>query len=182
MAKLISKTYGDALFELATEEDQVDMLFEEVTALRQILKENEELNNLMNHPKIAKEEKLHVMENIFSGRVSKELTGFLSLVIMKDRYGEIDHIFRYFIDRVKAMKGIGIAYVTTAAELKDSQKQQIVDKLIATTAYKEMEIHYAVDSKLIGGMLIRIGDRVVDSSVKTKLEELQRQLLKIQLA
>lgn len=182
MAKLISKTYGDALFELATEENQVDTMLAEVQALQTILKENTELNDLMNHPKIVKEEKLQVMENIFKGRVTKELTGFLSLVITKDRYGQIGEIFRYFIDKVKAMKGIGIAYVTTAVELKDSQKQQIVDKLLATTSYKEMEMHYFVDQSIIGGMVIRIGDRVVDSSIKTKLEELQKQLLNIQLA
>ena len=65
MAKLISKTYGGALFELAVEENKVDSFMEEIQALQQILAENKELQSLMNHPKIIKEEKLQVIRNIF---------------------------------------------------------------------------------------------------------------------
>ena len=67
-------------------------------------------------------------------------------------------------------------------ELNEAQKSAVCAKLLETTSYREMEMHYQVDEALIGGMVIRIGDRVVDSSVATKLEELKRQLLKIQLA
>ncbi|MBO5094904.1 MAG: F0F1 ATP synthase subunit delta [Lachnospiraceae bacterium] len=181
MAKLISKTYGEALFELAVEENKVDSFAEETAALQQILRENEELGRLMNHPKIIKEEKLQVLKNIFEGKMDKELLGFLSLLITKDRYQEADSILQYFLDQVKELRGVGVAYVTTAEPLKDAQKQQIVEKLLETTKYRQMEMHYAQDQTLIGGMVIRIGDRVVDSSIKTKLEELQKQLLKVQL-
>ena len=60
-------------------------------------------------------------------------------------------------------------------------KQEIEEKLIETTSFREMEMHYEVDEKLIGGLIIRIGDRVVDSSIMTKLYKLERQLMKIQL-
>ena len=182
MAKLISKTYGEALFELAVEEDRVDLLAEEIQALHQILAENEELDRLMKHPKVTKEEKLQVIQTVFEGRIDKELLGFLSLIVTKDRYREIDGILSYFLDQVKEVKGIGVAYVTAAEELQEKQKQKIVEKLLATTKYKQMEMHYAKDASLIGGMVIRIGDRVVDGSIKTKLAELQKQLMKIQLA
>lgn len=62
MAKLVSKTYGDALFELALEQDVMDELSKEVQAVSQALRENEELMKLMEHPKIVKEEKLQIME------------------------------------------------------------------------------------------------------------------------
>ena len=68
MAKLISKTYGDALFELAVEENKVDVLLDEIEQLQSILKENDEFGKLMTHPKIIKEEKLQVAENVFKGR------------------------------------------------------------------------------------------------------------------
>ena len=67
------------------------------------------------------------------------------------------------------------------ANLDDAAKKEIEDKLLATTPFDRMEMHYQVEEDLIGGMVIRIGDRVVDSSVKTKLFELQRELLKVQL-
>lgn len=182
MAKLISKTYGEALFELAVEENKVDSFMEEIQALRQILAENKELDSLMNHPKIIKEEKLQVIKNIFEGRIDSELLGFLNLIITKDRYGQVDSILQYFLDQVKELKGIGVAYVTTPGALKKEQRQQIAEKLLKTTKYRRMEMHYSRDRSLIGGMVIRIGDRVVDSSVRTKLDELQKQLMKIQLA
>ena len=70
MAKLISKTYGDALFELAVEDDKVDVLLEEIEQLQKILAENEDFGRLMNHPKIIKEEKIEVAKNVFEGRIS----------------------------------------------------------------------------------------------------------------
>lgn len=181
MAKLISKTYGDALFELAVEENKVDILLEEIQQLQKILIENEDFGRLMNHPKVIKEEKIEVARNVFEGRISEELLGFLTIIISKDRYKEIDQILEYFVAKVKEYKGIGIATVTTAAPLKEEQCKRIEQKLLDTTKYKSMEIHYRLDASLIGGMVIRIGDRVVDSSVSTKLNELQRSLLKVQI-
>ena len=181
MAKLISKTYGDALFELAVEKDKVDVLLEEVVQLREVLSENDEFGRLMNHPKIIKEEKIQVAGNVFAGRVSEELLGFLTIIITKDRYKDIDAILEYFIAEVKRYKGIGVATVTTAVPLKEEQCKKIEQKLLDTTEYKKMEMHYQTDESLIGGMVIRIGDRVVDSSIKTKLSELQKELLEVQL-
>ncbi len=181
MAKLISKTYGEALFELAVEEKKVDAFMEEITEIRKVLAQNTDFAKFMNHPKILKEEKLEVLENVFKGRISDELTGFLTLIVTKDRYHEIDAILDYFLTEVKSYKGIGIAHVTTASALSGAQQEEVEQKLLETTSYRQMEMHYAVDESLIGGMVIRIGDRVVDSSIKTKLNELTKQLMKIQL-
>ena len=74
MAKQVNSTYGDALFELAVEENRVDAILEEVTGLDQVLKENKELIRLLTHPEVSKEEKLKLLENIFQGRVSDAFT------------------------------------------------------------------------------------------------------------
>ena len=181
MAKLISKTYGEALYELAVEEQKLDMLFEEAKAVRDILRENADFGKLMSHPKIPKEDKIRVAEKVFKGRVSSEMEGFLVIVIEKDRYDELDAILTYFIDIVKEVKHIGVAYVTTAVALDEATQTKIKKRLLETTNYRTMEMHYSVDSSLIGGMVIRIGDRIIDSSITTKLNELKKQLLKIQL-
>lgn len=181
MAKLISKTYGEAIFELAVSENRVDALTEEIQVVLAALKENQEFSDIMKHPKIIKEEKLQLIETVFKGRVSDELTGFIRLIVEKDRYGQIREIMQYFLDEVKRLKGIGVAYVASALPLKEEQKKQVEEKLLSTTAFQEMEMHYQVDEKLIGGMVIRIGDRVADSSIRTKLTHLEQQLLKIQL-
>lgn len=181
MAKLISKIYGEALFELAKEEQKPDVLFKEAKAMRDILRKNTDFGKLMSHPKISKEDKLKIAGEVFGGRVSHELTGFLVLIIEKDRFGELDAILTYFINRVKEEKCIGVAFVTTAVELDKATQRKVKKRLLETTAYKEIEIHYTVDASIIGGMVIQIGDRVIDSGITTKLNELKKQLLKIQL-
>ena len=181
MAKLVGTTYGEALFELAVDEGREEQFLEEVTALKELLKQNPDFEKLMNHPKILKEEKIKVLEEVFEGRISKELLGLLHLVVSKDRYGQINEILDYFIAEVKKSQRIGIAYVTTAIPLGEAKKKEIEEKLLETTDFVKMEMHYQVEEDLIGGMIIRIGDRVVDSSVRPKLFELRRDLLKIQL-
>ena len=181
MAKLVSKTYGDALFELALEENKIDSLQEEVEVVLEALVENQDLTKLMSHPKISKEEKVALMEDIFKGRVSDELCGLMHMLTEKGRFTEIDDVLYFFLDRVKEHKNIGTAYVSTAIELSEAQKQAVEKRLLETTKYVEFEMHYSVDAELIGGMVIRIGDRVVDSSIKTKLYDLTRELFNIQL-
>ena len=181
MAKLISKTYGEALFELAVEEQKLDVLFEEAKAVREILRDNADFGRLMTHPKISGEEKVQMTEAVFKGRVSKEMTGFLVIILEKARYRDLDAVLTYFIDRVKEKKHIGVAFVTTAVALDEATQTKIVKRLLETTGYETMEMHYSVDPSIIGGMIIRIGDRVIDSSITTKLNELKKQLLKIQL-
>lgn len=181
MAKIVSKTYGEALFEIAMEKDKTRELMEEIQGIQEVLAQNPELDKMMKHPGIPKQEKVKVVENVFKGRVSDELTGFLEIVISKERYGALQAIFDYFIDKVKEEQRIGVAYVTTAVELNEARKEEVKNRLLETTSYVSMEMHYSVDASLIAGMVIRIGDRVVDSSVRTKIEELTKQLLQIQL-
>lgn len=169
------------MFELAVEENKVDDLLDEIGQLQKVLQENADFGRLMTHPKINKDEKIQVVTDVFKGRISDELLGFLTIIISKDRYQEIDGILEYFLTEVKKYKGIGVATVTTAVPLREEQCKKVEQRLLDTTDYKSMEIHYRQDAALIGGMVIRIGDRVVDSSISTKLNELQKDLLKVQI-
>ena len=182
MAKLVSKTYGDALFELALEENRIDDLFEEVQTIKSVLSENPDFGRLMNHPKIDKEDKIAVMTSVLKNNVSDELAGFFRIIVTNSRDSDIFSILDYFIAQVKEYKRIGTAKVSTPMPLGTEQKAAVEKKLLDTTDYTSMEVHYDVDPSLIGGMIIRIGDKVVDSSVRSKLDELTKDLQKIQLA
>ena len=78
--------------------------------------------------------------------------------------------------------GIGEATVRTAFDLSDAQKKQVEDKILTTAKFNEVIIDYKVDKSLIGGMIIKIGDRVVDSSIANQLESLRKSLMKGQQA
>ena len=181
MAKLISKTYGEALFELALEKNELDTIAEQVALLSEAFAENPELTKLLSHPKISKEEKISVVENVFKGRMSDDIVGFLVIIVEKDRGSEMESILELFQAKVREYKKIGVALVTSAVELSEAQKAKVEHKLLEQTAYEQFEITYVVDASLIGGMIIRIGDRVVDSSIRSKLDLMTRNLRKISL-
>jgi len=181
MAKLVSQTYGEALVELANELDIASSMLEEIQSVRTILKDNPEFTKLMLHPGIAKQEKLQIVEKVFKGKVRDELTGLISIIVENERFKDIDSIFQYFIDKVKESQGIGVVYVTTPLELSDKEKSNIVARILETTDFKTVEMNYSIDKSLIGGMIIRIGDRYVDSSIRNRLDDLTKELLQIQL-
>lgn len=181
MAKLVSKTYGDALLELAKETGKEDLFLEEAEGIKKVLIENVDFVKMMNHPQISREEKEVVIENVFKGRVSDDMTGFLRLLVTNGRFSELESVLDYVIAEIKDYKKIGVAYVSTPLELSDKQKADVEKKLLDTTGYTKMEMNYSIDESLIGGMTIRIKDRVVDSSIKTKLLQLKKELKQIKL-
>ncbi len=169
------------MFELALESGQVDELFEEAKKLLDIININEDLAKMMNHPKIVIEEKQKIVEDIFKGRASREMIGLLLMIIAKGHYNEFGSVLSYFITQVKEYKKIGTAYISSAMELSLAQKDSIRRKLLDTTDYVQFDLIYDIDSSLIGGIVIRIGDRVVDGSVKSRLARLTSELSKAKL-
>ena len=101
MAKLVSKVYGDALFEAARDCGKMDEIFEEVQSIGVILEENAELQKILGNPRVMREDKEQMIETIFRGRVSNEIVELMKLMIEKGRYSKIDSVFEYFIGLVK---------------------------------------------------------------------------------
>jgi F-type H+-transporting ATPase subunit delta len=182
MAKLVANSYGEALFELALEKNALDDILQEVECIKKVIEENADFRKFLGHPQISKEEKISVIENIFKKKASNDVVGLLVMIVKKDRYNEMISIFDYFVKRVKEHNNIGVAMVTSAVELDAEQKKKVVDRLIELTKYKEFEISYTVDKSILGGLIIRIGDRVVDSSLKNKLNSMTSVLNKIHIS
>lgn len=181
MAKLVSKTYGDALFALAMEEKRLDEFFDAAKGMQIALRENAEFEDLMKHPRFTREEKANIIEETFDGQIPREMTGMLIQLVKKGHVVEMSAVFDHFISLVKEEKKIGEVKVVSPMELTKEQKDKVEKRLLETTKYESFEMEYSVDETLIGGLVIRIGDRIVDSSVKTKLYELTRNLREVQI-
>ena len=182
MAKLAAEVYGEALFDLAVESGSIDTLAEQIKTAELAFSENPEFLELLTHPKITKEEKLSVVEAVFKGRVDDAVTGLLTVIVEKGRCAEIPAVFANFLEKVREYRKIGVASVASATELSAEQKKRIEEKLLSQTKYESFEMQYTVDKTLIGGMVIRIGDRVVDASIKSKIERMAASLAKLQLS
>ena len=176
MAKLVSKVYGDAYVSVVSEENNLIDALEEIKSVKNILLENVEIIELLDSPKMDDEEKIDFIKGIFENHISVDSMGFLLTIIEKKRQAELLPILDYVIDCVKELLLIGKATVTTALPLDDSKKERIVDELLKSSHYKSLEAEYVVDESIIGGIVIRIGDRVVDSSVKTRIDKMRKML------
>lgn len=181
MAKLTEKVYGDALFELAVDEKRTEELLTEVKTIQDVISANPDFAKLMQHPGIPESEKEEILKTVWEGKISREVEGLMLLLLKKEHYSELPKVLDYFVEKVKEKEGIGTAYVTTPMPLTDVQKKAVEKRLIETTKYCQFEIHFAVDETLIGGMVVRIGDRVLDNSIKNRLDHLSRQLYQVKL-
>ena len=176
MAKLVSKVYGDAYVSVVSEKNNLIDALEEIKSVKNIFTENNEIMGLLDSPKMDDEETIDFVKGIFENHISVDSLGFLLTVIEKKRQAELISILDYVIDCIKELLLIGKATVTTALPLDDSKKERIVDELLKSSHYKSLEAEYVVDESIIGGIVIRIGDRVVDSSVKTRIDKMRKML------
>ena len=181
MASRVDKIYGDAYISVKTDEDDLLEALEEAKAVKEILDSNTDFVNFLNHPQITKEEKMEAAKNVFDGRVSDDMTGFLMIIIKKGRFKEFDGIFTYIISNIKRQLGIGALHVTSAMPLSQEQKDKILKKVIASSEYQKLEVTYETDKDIIGGLILRMDDRIVDNSIRTKLDSMGRYLSQIQL-
>ncbi len=176
MAKRIAAIYGESLFKAAAESGRTDDIYREALCVAEALDSDDELTEFLCHPDISRDDKITVLENVFKDNFSGEFMGFLVTVVNKDRSSGLKDMLHYFIGRYKEYRKIGTAYVTTPSELTSGLRDRIHKKLLDTTDYAEIEMVYDVKPELIGGMVIRIGDRVVDSSIRTRLDKMVREL------
>jgi len=181
MAKQVEKAYGDALFEACKEAGNLEELHEQVKTFGRLLKENPDFYKLLTHPDIGVEDKEKVLDEVCGPWAIPQLLGTLKLMVSKDRIGAIRGLFDYIVVKYKEYKRIGVVYVTTASALSEEQKTETARRILATTQFKSLEMHYKVDGDIMGGMIIKIGDRVMDTSVKTRMNQMVRVLKTIQI-
>lgn len=173
------RMYAQAIGKLAADEKKTEQLLEEATAIREVLTENPKWSSFLKNPGIAAEEKISVTRQIFEGRISRQMVSFLCVAIKNRRSGQLPAIMEEVIRHIRQCQGRGSAEVTSAAELKPSQKKAVRQTLERAFGYRTLDISYAVDPELIGGLKIRMNDRLIDSTIKNRLERMEAELLKV---
>ena len=177
MASRVDKIYGDANISVKTDEDDLLEALEEAKAVKEILDSNTDFVNFLNHPQITKEEKMEAAKNVFDGRVSDDMTGFLMIIIKKGRFKEFDGIFTYIISNIKRQLGIGALHVTSAMPLSQEQKDKILKKVgeeateivIAAKNPNPNEIKYEIADFLYHMMVLMAEKGVTWEEVTTEL-------------
>ncbi len=175
MASIIAKRYASALFSLAVENNDVEIISEEALALKKALEENEEFLPLINHPQLSTEKKVEIIKTSF-GDIHDSLKGLIHIMLVKNRFDEFYNTLCVFNENVKAYKNILEAKIISAVPLTDERVEEIKKKL-STNLNKTIEVTVEVDESLIGGLLIEVDGRIIDGTVKKHFTDVRQNLL-----
>ncbi len=177
MAGLVEKNYGDALFELISEEKpgKLAEVRDEMSAVNTVLSEAPELVKLMKTPTVEVEEKLSFMSELFKNRVSDYTYRFLMVLTESGRISEFGGIYRYFSALCNEKLGIAEVTVITTEPLDDAMKAKIKLKMTQITG-KTIVLKERTDPSIIGGIVLKYGDRSFDGSVKARLDAMKKEI------
>lgn len=169
----VGSRYAKSLIDLAIEQNALEATKQDMAFFVQTLKANSQLNAVLRNPIISHDKKLKVLEGVFTGKVSANTLAFFKIMISKGRGEVLYPAAKEFINQYNIKQKIVNAKVVSAAPLSEANKQQIVAD-VQSIAGAQVQLHTAVDPALIGGFVLTVGDRQIDTSVATSLKRLQK--------
>ncbi len=169
----VAKRYAKAIFDLAEAENTTHVVFKDLTTLKKMVNENQDLNRLISSPTFTSTDQISVMNEIFKKQnISILVKNLVNVLIGNRRVSLLISIVNAYDFIMKSNSGEIIAEVITAAELKEDQKQEVIKNLKKMTG-KEIQIQSKIDPEIIAGIKVKIGSQMIDASVSTKLNNLK---------
>lgn len=165
----VSRVYAEALLGLAKQNNDVDGLTEEVAGLGELLDGNADLRKLIASPVIADAKRRDFIQRTFEGKTSDTLYKFIQVLSRKGRLASLPGVCTAFAGLVAQERGQIDVEAIVAQELDDATAQRVAREL-GESMNKTVNLQQTVDPSLIGGMRLRIGDRLIDASVATRLK------------
>ncbi|MET3699006.1 ATP synthase F1 subcomplex delta subunit [Bacillus oleivorans] len=172
----VSKRYALALFQLAQEQNLVDTIESELRAVKQAIADTPELLGLLNNPKFSVEKKKEFVKEIFSA-CTPYVQHTIMLLVDRHRENEIANMASDFVALTNEEKGIAEATVQSIRPLTTDEADGISHAFAAKVGKRSLEITNEVNTDLLGGLKIRIGNLIFDGSLQGKLERLKRELI-----
>ncbi|HEY3367418.1 MAG TPA: F0F1 ATP synthase subunit delta [Symbiobacteriaceae bacterium] len=173
----VARRYARALFDLAQEKGLVDQVDRELGMVVSMIASNPQLHAVMADVLIAPEVKRGLVQKLFTGKLSPLVMNFLLLVVHKRREGYLAGMYRVYLDMANELRGVVEVEVRSAVALEDSIIQNLNTKLTARLG-KRVQFQTQVAPELIGGLVVRVGDTLMDGSVKTRLHRMRERLIR----
>jgi F-type H+-transporting ATPase subunit delta len=165
--------YALALLDLADEQKQLDQVADDLRGLKGLIGESEDLRRLISNPIYSRDQQAKALEAILDKAGGGQLTRrFLLVVAHNRRLFAVPSMIDAYLGELARRRGEVTAQVTSARQLSDQQQQALADALRATMGDK-VQVEVKVDQSLIGGLIVKIGSRMIDSSLRSKLQRLQ---------
>lgn len=176
----VARKYAQGLFAAGAAQHELDALYDEAESLLAYLRQERKLLSFLTAPQIRDQDKERVVRETFTKRVSRTFLSFLLFLVEKHRIGYLDDILDRFIGMVKEHHGILPTKVLSAVPLTGAQRDKLVAKLEKRTG-KKIELTVVEDPSLIGGLMVILGNQVIDYSIRHYLRELREHLLAIKV-
>lgn len=169
----VGKLYAQALFELSTENNELDKVYNELNGYSDIFEQNPDLIKLLSAPTVSLDEKLEIVNKIFDD--CGNVYSFLCILIEKGRITKLLSVRNEFNKLYNEKNNIAEMTVTTSVALKAELREKLLLKLEAKSG-KKVKLTEKVDKDIIGGIIVRYGNTIMDNSIKGKLEAVAQEL------
>ncbi|MCM3636484.1 F0F1 ATP synthase subunit delta [Sporosarcina luteola] len=173
---VVAKRYALALFELSQQHGQTGSIQEEMKELKKAFRDNKDLGELLDSPKLSSTKKKEIIANIFKGVNPLVLNAFYVLLDAK-RLNEVQYVFDEFLTLVDDAAGIAEAKVYSTRPLTEQETNALSATFAKKIGKHSLRIENIIDPSLIGGVRLQIGNQIYDSSLSAKLDKLQRKLI-----
>ncbi|CAG4991877.1 ATP synthase subunit delta [Dyadobacter sp. CECT 9275] len=174
---IVASRYAKSLIELAREQNVLEAVYEDMKLFKDTVDNNRGLMLALKSPVVRHEKKLGILKSIFEARVNPVTYAIFTIITKKNREAILDSIADEFLIAYNNLQGIQKATVTTTTPLNEELRKQFTD-IVASATGKTVELEEKLDESLIGGYLLRVNDRQVDASLRSRLNELKLQLVK----
>jgi F-type H+-transporting ATPase subunit delta len=172
----VARVYAEALIAIGREQDCISRLYDDLRMLAGLYDENPKFRAFFTSPRVDPAKKYEVLKRTFEDRVCPPVLGLLRVLIRKRREAVLDNVADLFGRFKDEAEGKVHVFVTTARALLDDQREAITAR-VATATGKGVLYHEKADPALIGGTVVRVGDYVVDGSIRRRLKALRKNLV-----
>ena len=172
----VASRYAKSLLELAQEKNVLEKVNEDMKLFSKTVAQNRDFHLLLQNPIVKADKKLAVINAVFKGKVNEMTLAFFDIVARKNRESLLAFIAAEFETQFNLYKGIQKAKVTSAVPLTPALREELGLRLVAQTG-KTIELEENVDPSLIGGFVLRVGDKQIDSSVRYNLRKLRNNFI-----
>ena len=170
---LISDRYASALYDLASEKKLVDTVLDDLLFIQSMIKNNKDLKLVIKSPLIKSNDKLVILQNILKSKKPNELSStFLKVLSKNKRFQKTLDIISQFKNINAQKRGDVLADITSAEKLTNEQQDNIKEQL-RTILGDKLSLSYKVDEQIIGGLIIKVGSKMIDTSLSNKINKLK---------
>jgi F-type H+-transporting ATPase subunit delta len=177
MYEYLDRRYALAIYKIAEEKGKVKEYLEELRQIVKLIKADPKLLEIIEHPEVSTTAKEKIFTDIFKGRIDEDIFSFLMILIKKDRIMDIENALKEFENIYLEKNNTVVAKVKTVVPLKADEEKSLVEKL-EKKFNKKVLIRSELDPSIIGGVYVNINNEVIDGTIKSKLSEMKKIMLK----